>query len=346
MFGAGNFGAFFARYVEEFAHLVAICDPSPAARARFAEVSGLKLPEYDDYNRLLAEVDVDGVVLTGPNHTHKPITLAAAKRGRHVFCEKAMAPSVPDCWEMVRACRAANVRLMVGHKRRLRPAWARAIELRDTVGPVVAMSVAGYFDSRPDEFRGWWTREAESGGVLALSGVHELDWMRALCGDVEAVSAVAAPPIDPRYDFPDSIHVNLRFRSGAIGFLGVSLSYPLLRYRHVQGGNIVCREGGIRLATSLHDADLYWKRLDESEAHHERFEEPGGNPVGAEFALRREFSEFVAWVEKGATPSLTWREGLRAVELIEAARRSSRQGGSWIGLPLYPELEDSQAEEN
>src|SRR3954447_8704102 len=170
MFGAGNFGAFFARYINEFAELVAICDPSPQARKRFAEVSGLKLPEFDDYARLLADVDLDGVALTGPNSTHKPIAQAAAKLRRHVFCEKAMAPSVADCWEMIRACKAAGVRLMVGHKRRLRPAWARAIELRATVGPVVAMSVNGYFDARPDDFRGWWTREAESGGVLALSG--------------------------------------------------------------------------------------------------------------------------------------------------------------------------------
>jgi predicted dehydrogenase len=213
IFGGGNFGAFFARYVNEFATVVAVCEPNAQARVKFAQVSGLSLPEFEDPERLLGEVDVDAVVLTGPNHTHKPIALAAAKRGKHVFCEKAMAPCVADCWEMIRACRSAGVRLMVGHKRRLRPAWARAIELRESVGSVAAMSINGYFDARPDNFRGWWTREAESGGVLALSGVHELDWMRALCGDAEGVSAVAAPAIDQRYDFPDSIHVHLRFRS-------------------------------------------------------------------------------------------------------------------------------------
>ena len=56
-----------------------------------------------------------------------------------------MALTVPDCWEMVHACEAAKVRLMVGHKRRLRPPWARMIQLRDLVGPVVALSTVGYF---------------------------------------------------------------------------------------------------------------------------------------------------------------------------------------------------------
>jgi UDP-N-acetyl-2-amino-2-deoxyglucuronate dehydrogenase len=59
---------------------------------------------------LLAEVEVDAVALTGPNCTHKPIAIAVARAGKHVFCEKMMALTVPDCWEMVHACDAANVR--------------------------------------------------------------------------------------------------------------------------------------------------------------------------------------------------------------------------------------------
>ena len=201
------------------------------------------------------------------------------------------------------------------------------IQLREQLGQVAAMSIVGYFDARADDFKGWWTRESESGGVLALSGVHELDWMRALCGDVQAVSAVAGPQVDMRYDFSDSIHVTLRFESGAIGFLGVSLSYPLRRYRQVYGAEVTCREGGMRLVTSFQEVDLYWRSLAESEEHHERFEEPGGDPVGANEALRKETREFVRWIVDGTEPCLTWREGLRCVELIEAARRSSKQDG-------------------
>ena len=70
MFGAGDFGPHFARYVNAFAELVAVCDPDPAGRARFARETGLDLREFDHPARLLAETDVDAVVITSPNHTH------------------------------------------------------------------------------------------------------------------------------------------------------------------------------------------------------------------------------------------------------------------------------------
>lgn len=338
MIGTGHFAPWLAKYITEVADLVAICDPNAEARASFTQLSGLVLPGYDDYEAMLAAADIDAVAITGPNFLHKPATLAAAAAGKHVFCEKAMAPNVADCWEMVRACEAANVRLMVGHKRRLRPPWARTTELLNTVGPPVAVSIVDYFNGR-DEFWGWWTREELSGGLLMLSGVHEIDWMRALCGDVQAVSAIAGPQIDDRYEFSDSIHVSLRFKSGAIGSLNVSLQNPLLHYRQTCGAEIVAQKGGLRLVSSKDGADVYWQLTGDKEAHHERFEAKNGDPVGVDEAFHREMADFVAWVTDGKEPCLTWREGLRCVEVAEAAKISAKQDSQWIQLPLYPELE-------
>jgi UDP-N-acetyl-2-amino-2-deoxyglucuronate dehydrogenase len=334
LFGTGDFGPHFAPYVNEFAELVAICDPNAAAQANFAKHTGLDLPGFDHHEKLLDAVDVDGVVIASPNVTHKEIALAAAQRGKHVFCEKAMTPTVPDCWEMVRACRHADVRLMVGHKRRLRPPWARMIELRQKLGKVLAITSCAYYDARPYDHKGWWTRRDQCGGTLPVIGVHIVDWMRAMCGDVITVRALAAPQVDTRYDFPDTLHVSLQFASGAIATLNVSMVYPLLKFRESGGPMAVCEQGGMRFIPFLEHLDLHWQHRDDSEPHFERFDDLGFN-----HAYRQEFGDFVRWIIDGTEPCLTWQEGLRCVEVMEAAHRSADEGGLVIKLPLYPELE-------
>jgi predicted dehydrogenase len=334
--GTGSFGAEFARYVNEVAELVAVCEPSASGRASFAAATGLRLAEFDRLEQLLTAVDVDAVVITSPHQTHMPLAVMAAQAGKHVYCEKAMANTVPECWKMVRACQAAGVRLMVGHKRRLRPPWARMIELRDRLGPVRAISACAYADCRRYDHQGWWVHRDQSGGTLALNGVHNIDWMRAMAGDVATVRAVAAPAVDTQYDFPDTLHLSLTFHSGAIGTLDVSLAYPLLAFREAGGPLVLCENGGIRFVPFLDHIDVYWQQCDEQQAHLERFDD-----LGFDHAFRRELSEFVRWIIHGSEPCLTWREGLRCVEVMEAARRSADEGGAVIRLPLYPELEPS-----
>lgn len=334
--GAGVFGSILAPFIREVGEIVAICDPDPLARAGFQARTGLELSEFENAEQLLAGVNIDAVVVIGPNNTHKKITLAAARAGKHVYCEKPMAPTVPDCWEMIRACEDAKVRLMVGHKRRLRPPWVRMLELREHLGPVYAISSCKYHDSRGYNTLGWWSREAESGGTLHLVGVHTIDWMRAMCGDVVSVSALPAKQIDSHFDYPDTLHVSIRFRSGAVGALTVSASYPILQYREACSSDVVTREGGMRIQTYLNHIDLFWRHRNDVEVHHERFDD-----LGHAHAFRRELGDFVRWITAGAEPCLTWREGLRCVEVMEAAYHSAKQDGPWIQLPLYPDLEMS-----
>ncbi len=336
LIGTGSFGPNFAPFITEVADLVAVCDPNPAGRANFAKQTGLQLPGFDNHELLLDSIDLDAVVLCSPNFTHKAITVAAAQRGKHVFCEKAMATSVPDCWEMIQACEAAQVRLMVGHKRRLRPPWARMIELREELGEVVAITSCGYFDSRPYPFaESWWRYQEQSGGTLMVSGVHVVDWMRAMCGDVATVRALAAPQVDPRYDFPDTLHVTLEFISGAVASLTVSFAYPPLKFRESGGPQVVYQKGGAQFVPHLEQLDLYWQHQDEEERHFEPFDD-----LGFDHAFSLEFGDFVRWVaDKDYEPCLSWREGLRCVEVMEAAHRSAEQGGAILTLPLYPELE-------
>lgn len=334
LLGTGSFGPQFARYIGEVAELAAICEPDATSRQKFSQQTGLAVREFEHHEELFGQEDVDAVAITSTNHTHKALTLAAARAGKHVFCEKPMATGVADCWEMVRACDAAGVRLMVGHKRRLRPPWARMIELRERLGTVLAITVCAYYDARPYAHQGWWTKEALCGGTLSIKGVHLIDWMSAMCGDVASVRALAGPQVDKRYDFPDTLHLSIGFQSGSLATLNVSLVYPPLKFREADGPMVVCQEGGMRFVPSLTHLDLYWQHREDKEANFEQFDD-----LGFAHAYRRELRDFVRWITEGAEPCLTWREGLRCVEVMEAARRSAQEGGRIIELPLYPELE-------
>lgn len=337
LIGCGSFGKEFSGYLLEVADIVALCDVNPESTAAVAAHRNLTVQEYTDTNAMLSAGGLDAVAVCASNFLHRDITVAAADAGLHVYCEKAMARTVPECWDMVRACERNHVKLMIGHKRRLRPPWARMIELTDDalLGAPVSGTVAQHADNRPYELGGtWWADPALSGGFLHLHGVHVLDWSRAAFGDAEKVWAVTGPQQDPQYKFPDSLHVTVRYKSGAIFTLTGSLSYPIHKFRESQGPRVECRHGGFKLEPFMDHLDLYWQRLDEDEPHHERFDD-----LGFDHAFGLEVNDFVRWVREDREPCLTWVEGLRCVELMEAAYRSAENGGDGIALPLYPELE-------
>lgn len=328
----------FSGYLLEAADIVALCDLDEAKSAALIAHRRLQeVRQFTDYRRMIDAGGLDAVAITAANHVHRDIAVAAAEAGLHVYCDKAMARTVPECWEMVRACERNGVKLMVGHKRRLRPPWARMIELTDDglLGKPYAVSVTQYADNRPYEFFDtWWSDPERSGGFLHMHGVHVIDWMRALCGDAAKVSAFYGPQHDARYRFPDVFHVSIQFASGALGGLNGSLTYPIHKFRESQGPLAECEHGGFKLEPFMDHIDLFWQRLDEEEQHHERFDD-----LGFDHAFRSEVGDFVRWITEDRPPCLTWVEGLRCVEIMEAAYRSGEREGEIVDFPLYPELE-------
>ena len=335
--GCGDFGKHLARYARECGELVALCDPAAGNLVATASELQADVPGYGDYRELLRGERLDAVLVTAANHVHAEIAVAAAEAGVHVFCEKAMARTVRECWDIVVACRRHGVKLMVGHKRRLRPPWARMVELTADalLGPPLSITVAQYADNRPyDFFDTWWADPARGGGFFHLHGVHVIDWFRAMCGDARDVHAVFGPQHDPRYGFCDIVHATFRFHSGAVATIAGGLSFPLHAFRESQGPWGECRHGGFKLVPALDHIDLHWQRLDAATPRHERFDD-----LGFDHAYRREIGDFFRWIGSGAEPCLTWVEGLRCVEMMEGAYRSARQDGRVVEFPLHPELE-------
>ncbi len=111
--GTGYFGAELARFMSkvEGAKITAIYDPVNAAPI----AKELNCVATATMEALCTHPDVDCVIIASPNYLHKAPVIAAAKAGKHVFCEKPIALNYQDCKDMVDACKEAGVTFMAGH---------------------------------------------------------------------------------------------------------------------------------------------------------------------------------------------------------------------------------------
>ena len=146
---------------------------------------------YDEMGRLADLPEVDAIYAVTPNAIHAANCIAGAKAGKHVITEKPMATSVADCDAMIKACKDANVRLMVGYRLHYEPHTQELCRLarEQTFGPFMKITASNAFDmGDPDPADYNWrvNRKLAGGGPLMDMGVYVI---QAVC----MAKAEAAP---------------------------------------------------------------------------------------------------------------------------------------------------------
>jgi len=187
--GAGFAGAMHARSALriEGVQVVAIAALPLEQAAELAKECGARVASAEE---ICAADDVDLVVVATPTHLHARYTIAAAKSGKHVFCEKPLARTLADAEAMVRACDEADVTLAVGHVVRHFKEYQQAKRLIDdgTLGrPAIATMTRGNF--AVGSAREWYLDAAKSGGVVLELMLHDLDTVRWWFGEPSRVYA-------------------------------------------------------------------------------------------------------------------------------------------------------------
>jgi predicted dehydrogenase len=161
-----------------------------AARARQVAAE-LDIPtSHASYEALLADPSVDAVYIPLPNHLHAEWTIAAARAGKHVLCEKPLALSAAEAETMIEACRAAGVVLMEAFMYRHHPSWVAARELvaSGRIGRLTAVqSWFSFFNDDPTNIR---NIRAYGGGALYDIGCYAVNLSRMLFeGEPDGVQA-------------------------------------------------------------------------------------------------------------------------------------------------------------
>lgn len=177
----------------------------------------------------IANPNVEAVVLCTPHKLHAAQIAAAAKAGKHVFCEKPLCLSFADAVQAVAACKAANVQLGIGHERRFEPA---IIELRRRIangdlGTILQIegnfSQDKFFALPPDNWR--LSKELAPCGPLSATGIHLVDLAIAILGPADNVLA-RLNTLASNFTNGDTLAVMLSFKSGATALISAILATP------------------------------------------------------------------------------------------------------------------------
>ena len=195
-----------------------------ASAQNFCRAHGI--PLVDSYEQILADPEIDAVVLATPHSLHESQIVAAAAAGKHIHVEKPITLDRATADRAVAAARKAGVVLAVGYCRRFHPSVTemRRRLAQGRLGRVVAM-VAQHTTSTaqfiaPDNWRA--APEEAPGGAMTAVGVHALDHMIEFAGRVRDVRCVTTRAIPSLSD--DTTTVMLRFESGATGLIFCSVA--------------------------------------------------------------------------------------------------------------------------
>ena len=208
--------------------VVAGVDPSPTGATAGAELGLVVAPSFA---AVLADPTVEAVILCTPHEAHAEQVVAAARAGKHVFCEKPLSTTDGEAQAALAAVAAAGVQLGIGHERRFEPA---VLELRRALAAGefgTALQFEGNFSQ--DKFfalepGNWRLSPAHAPvGPLSATGIHLVDLAIALLGQPVEVWARLTTR-GSEFANGDTLAVTLGFASGATALISAILATPFV----------------------------------------------------------------------------------------------------------------------
>lgn len=326
--GGGNISVTHARAAAETegVEVVAVWGHNPLKGSQIAaDFGATAYPELDDF---LAH-PMDAVLIGSPSGAHADHGIAAAKRGLHVLTEKPLDISTERCDALIEACDDAGVKLGVFFQDRTAPeiAWLkRAIDAGALGTPFLASARVKWY--RPPEYyggsrwRGTWA--LDGGGALMNQGVHTVDLLLWLLGDVARLHARAVTALHD-IEVEDTAVASLHFASGAVGTLeATTAAYPgyprRLEISGSEGTVVVEHDRVVSVDLKTPPAEPLPRETANQNA-------AASSPVVSDVrGHRRIIEDFLTAIRTGDTPLCDGRDGRRSVQLIEAVYRSSGAG--------------------
>ncbi len=335
MLGTGAWARVLADAARSSQHLdVVACWGRNPDRAR-AFADELHVPLTDDLDRVLADQEIEAVIIAVPNDRHREFAERAARSGKHVFVEKPIASTLVDGLAMVDLEARYGVHIAVGHCARMLAGnrYARQAIAAGTLGRV-SLIEARFANDRglrlaPQDWR--WRQSGAPGGPLSQIAIHQLDTLRALGGDLEYVSALSAKCSPLGAEVEDQWVLGIGFADGKLG--AVTTSWTSAGEYSVQ---VAGDAGTLRYEVDqalwgqpsrIHEgATLSVRPRGGLDAREQRFAVAAGN------MFSDELDAFAETVRTGAPLELSAENGCRALAAVDASLLSAHRGGAAVFL--------------
>ncbi len=308
----------------EKSKLTALVSGSPEKMKKVAAQYGITAQNcysYETYDQLKHNQEVDVIYIILPNALHKEYVIRGAKAGKHILCEKPMAITSKDCEEMIAACDAAKVKLMIAYRIQFQPHNRKLREMvqHKTFGvPKLIESSNSQSSANPNHWR--HKKALAGGGALPDIGLYCLNTNRFILGEepTEVFAYQYSTPGNPLFtEVEELMSWQMRFPSGVIA--NCSTDYNVHESRHYC---VLCERGWLNMDKAYAYKGQKFSTA-RAEGKMERQEEIGlaeNNQFAAEMD---HFSDCILQNKRPFTPG---EEGLQDHIIMEAIYQSAREG--------------------
>ena len=351
------------------AKLAAVCDINPATAEAAAAKWGAE-QWFTDHRKMYEKAKLDAVVIATPNNVHRNQAIAAAKAGIHIVVEKPLAVTNVEAWEIVDACKAAGVKLMVGCDRRFwtHNQWAKELIEEGVIGNLLMSRSClheHWYNYQNHVARTDFRLHCDVAGGAAINdtGAHAIDLLTWLNGSkvkraVGVAKRLAMPESYTQCD--DTALVMVEFENGAFGTISCNRFSPAVN----QVTELCGTEGTIFTATDATNPfqswpmavytskaysvetlpkimkdyrwpELFWVEDIINKNVRNRWIPicPPRSPNNYD----RMTAHYLDCIINDKPPLVSGDDGARAIEVMCAAIKSM-QTGAWVDLPLKEEV--------
>ncbi|WJH34970.1 Gfo/Idh/MocA family oxidoreductase [Paenibacillus sp. CC-CFT747] len=296
--------------------IVAVWDEIPERGKKEAEERNVRF--YDNLDELLADQEIEGVIIDTPTNQHRDVMVAAARAGKHIFTEKVIAPTLAEVNEIIRAVEEAGVKLTVSLPR-LNDGYTLAIQKILKEGLLGDLTLVRTRLSHNGATAGWlpghfFNKEQGGGGALIDLGCHPMYLARLFLGLPESVQATFGYVTGKEVE--DNAVSVLNYSNGAIGVVEAGFVNSFSPFTIEIHGT----EGSLLYGTPESKIFLRTKKLGEEKAKEWQ--------VDTELSENRPsaFSQWVDHIKNDTVATENIQLAVDLTKLMEASNLSAARG--------------------